>query len=232
MFSKIALAVLVLLLAACAAPRPPHALPRSPARPEANLQSLPAPGQYPIDSQGSELRLLVYRAGPLANLGHNHVMVDRAVTGRVQIGADVASSSFSLHLRADDFEVDDAQARREEGSDFPGEIPEDAKAGTRRNMLGGAVLNAAEYPDIKVQSLSLSGTLQALNADLEISAAGHTERISVPFTLQGDAHHLIAAGSMELRQTSLGLSPYSLLHGALQVQDAMQLKFKFSVLTD
>jgi hypothetical protein len=50
--------------------------------------------------------------------------------------------------------------------------------------------------------------------------------------LQGDAHHFIAAGSMELRQTALGLTPYSLMHGALQVQDAMQLKFKITVPTN
>ncbi len=44
----------------------------------------------------------------------------------------------------------------EEGGDFPGDIPEDAKAGTRRNMLSSAVLNAAEYPDITVKSMSLT----------------------------------------------------------------------------
>jgi polyisoprenoid-binding protein YceI len=230
MFNKIACAVLVLTLAACAAPRPRPVTPPVPAQPGAILQSLPAPGQYPIDSKASELRLLVYRAGPLANLGHNHVMVNRAVTGLVQIGADVSASSFSLHVPADSFVIDDAQARREEGGDFPGDIPADAKAGTRRNMLSSAVLNAGEYAEITVKSLSLTGTLDALNADLEISSAGHTSQISVPFTLQGDAHHFIAAGSMQLRQTALGLSPYSLMHGALQVQDVMQLKFKFTVL--
>lgn len=232
MFNKTACAVLVLTLAACAAPRLRPITPPVPARAGAILQSLPAPGRYPVDSQGSELRLLVYRAGPLANLGHNHVMVNRAVTGLVQIGADVPASSFSLHVPADGFVIDDAQSRREEGSDFPGDIPEDAKAGTRRNMLSSAMLNAGEYPDITVQSVSLTGTLDALNADLEITAAGHTSRISVPFTLQGDAHHIMAAGSMELRQTALALNPYSLMHGALQVQDAMQLKFKFMVLTN
>jgi hypothetical protein len=30
----------------------------------------------------------------------------------------------------------------------------------------------------------------------------------------------------------LGLKPYSLLNGALQVQDAMQLKFKITVATN
>src|SRR5580692_5409763 len=123
MFNRIAIAVAVVSLAACGAPRP-----RPITRPlpvQAVLQSLPAPGEYPIDSSGSELRLLVYRSGPLANLGHNHVMVNRAVTGRVQVGADLAASSFFLRMRADGFVVDDAQARLEEGADFPGDIPED-----------------------------------------------------------------------------------------------------------
>ena len=230
MFNKIAIAVAVVSLAACAAPRPRPITRPSPV--QAVLQSLPAPGEYPIDSGGSELRLLVYRAGPLSNLGHNHVMVNRAVTGRVQIGADVPASSFSLSMRADGFVIDDAQSRQEEGGDFPGDIPEDAKAGTRRNMLSSAVLNAAEYPAITVKSVSLAGTLSELNADLEVGAAGHTSRVSVPLSLQGDAHGFTATGSVELRQTALGLIPYSLLHGALQVQDAMQLKFRIKVLTN
>jgi YceI-like protein len=231
MFNRIAASVLVLSLAACAVRHPrPVAPPEVPA--QVRLQALPTPGEYAIDSSASELRLLVYRAGPLATLGHNHVMVNRAVTGAVHIGADVPASSLSLRMRADDFVIDDAQSRQEEGDDFPGDIPEDAKEGTRRNMLSPAVLNAAEYPDITVKSTSLTGTLNELNADLEISVAGHTSRISVPLTLQGDAQHFIAAGSMELRQTALGLSPYSLLHGALQVQDAMQLKFKLTVATN
>lgn len=231
MFNRIAAAVLVLSLAACAAPRS-RPKPRLPSQPTAALQSLPAPGEFPIDSGSSELRLLVYRAGPLANLGHNHVMVNRTVTGLVQIGGSVATSSFSLSAAVSGFVIDDARSRGEEGSDFPGDIPEDAKAGTRRNMLSSAVLNAAEFPDITVKSVSLTGTLDALHADLEISAAGHTSRISVPFDLQGDAHRFTAAGSMELRQTALGLTPFSLLHGALQVQDAMQLKFSITVLTN
>jgi len=230
MLKQIAAAVLVLSAAACAAPRPRPVAPWLAGQPA--LQSLPAPGEYPIDSSSSELRLLVYRAGALSNLGHNHVMVNRAVTGRVQIGGSVSASSFSLSAAVNDFLVDDAQARSEEGADFPSDIPQDAKEGTRRNMLSNAVLDAAEFPAITVKSVSLSGTLEAPHADLEISVAGHTSTLSMPFALQGDAHHLTAAGSTELRQSALGLTPYSLMHGALQVQDAMQLKFKITVSTN
>ena len=229
MFKRIFGAALVLSLAACAAPRPRPPVPQV-LGPEAAVQALPAPGEYKIDSAQSELRLLVYRSGPLANLGHNHVMVNRSVTGRVQIAESISASSFSLSAPASGFDVDDAQARGEEGADFTGEIPEDAKAGTQRNMLGAAVLNAAAYPEITVKSAALTGNLGALSADLEIGAAGHTSKISVPFVLTGDAHQLTASGSVEMRQTAIGITPYSLLHGALQVQDAMQLKFKITVL--
>jgi hypothetical protein len=230
MFNRIAIALALLSLAACAAPRPRPVTRQLPA--QAALQSLPAAGEYPIDSSGSELRLLVYRGGSLANLGHNHVMVSRTISGFVHIGTAVPASSFSLRVRADSFVVDDAQARQEEGGDFSGVIPHDAKASTRRNMLSAAVLNAAEYPDITLKSASLSGSLNQMYADVEISVAGHSSRLSVPLTLQGDAHRFIAAGSMEMRQTAMGLTPYSLLHGALQVQDAIQLQFKITVSTN
>src|SRR5258708_8806909 len=127
------------------------------------------------------------------------------------------------------FRNEDARWGREAGELLRETRREAAKASTRRNMLSNAVLNAAEFPDITVKSVSLTGTLEAPNADLEISVAGHTSTISMPFSLRGDAHHVIAAGSTELRQSALGLTPYSLMHGALQVQDAMQLKFKITV---
>jgi hypothetical protein len=53
--------------------------------------------------------------------------------------------------------------------------------------------------------------------------------VSVPLSLQGDSQRLTAIGSFELRQTAIGLAPYSLLHGALQVQDVIRLKFKIAV---
>ena len=172
---------------------------------------------------------MVYRAGPLASFGHNHVIVSHAVVGLLQIGNTISESSFSLSVPVESFVVDDAQSRLEEGSDFPGDIPEDAKSGTRRNMLSPAMLDAAEFPEISVESLALAGTPGAVTADLTLNIAGRESTIFAPFTLQGDAHQLTATGSMQLQQTAIGLTPYSLLHGALQVQDAMLLKFKIAV---
>ena len=101
MFDKIAVVLLVLSLSACATLRPRPAASPAPAPPSSRLQSLPPSGAYPVDSQNSELRVLVYRAGPLANFGHNHVLVNRGVSGVVQVGATLAESSFSLQVPTD-----------------------------------------------------------------------------------------------------------------------------------
>lgn len=229
MFKSVAIAGLLLMMAACGAPRPhPSAQPPA-AQPATSPQPLPAAGTYQVDSAKSELRVLVYRAGALARLGHNHVLVNRAVSGTVRIAASMASSSFSLSLPVNKFTVDEAQSRREEGSDFPAEIPDDAKTGTLENMLSPALLNAVAFPEITVQSVALSGAQGAVTAMLKISIAGHDSTVAAPFLLQGDAHQLTATGAVELRQSAIGLTPYSLLLGALQVQDAMQIKFKIVV---
>jgi len=42
--------------------------------------------------------------------------------------------------------------------------------------------------------------------------------------LTADRNSLTATAAFELRQTALGLTPFSLLLGALAVRDAMQVK--------
>ncbi len=181
--------------------------------------------------------MLVYRAGALARFGHNHVIVNRAVRGSVNVAdgtgaaAPAGGSSFSLTVPVAGFVVDDAQARREEGPDFAAAVPDDARTGTLHNMLGTAVLDADEFPEILVSGVEVaaspgvSGTGK-MTAAVAFTVAGHESKIEVPFELQIDAAHLSANGTLELRQSALGLTPYSLMLGALQVQDTMTLKFK------
>jgi polyisoprenoid-binding protein YceI len=234
-FKSFGVVALVLVLAACGALKARHATPQNP------QESMPRPGLptagkvYHIDEAQSELRILVYRAGPLARLGHNHVMVNRALRGEVILADPAGAAAFSLNVPVADFVVDDAHARREEGRDFAAEVPDDAKAGTLQNMLGTALLDAAEFPVITVNSVAISGPqgtpgTGSMTATVAISVAGHESTIDVPFTLQSDSNALSATGSLELRQSALGLTPYSLMLGALQVQDAMTVRFKIVAL--
>ncbi len=142
------------------------------------------------------------------------------------VAADLSESSVSIDVPALKFIVDESEARQQEGAEFPADVPEDAKSGTLHNLLGGAVLDAAAFPEITVSSTTLSRSKDALMATLTINVAGHQSVIDVPFTLQpGPAEALTATGSFELRQTAVGLTPYSLMLGALQVQDVLHIKF-------
>jgi YceI-like domain len=226
---SICVAALALLLAGCGVPRPrqPSAPPPAPPAPPTQPQT---PGTaYRIDSSRSELRILVYRAGAMAAFGHNHVIVNRMLSGQIEFAGSPAASSFSIAIPAAGFVVDETDLRRQEGPDFPGDIPDDAKQGTLHNMLSGALLNAAEFPAVTVHSMGISGN-DALTATLAVSVAGHESTLVVPFTLETAAGRLSAAGTFDVRQSALGLAPFSVMLGALQVQDVMRLKFKITAL--
>jgi hypothetical protein len=234
-FKILKLGVLALLLAACTAPRPRNATPQNPGLSPA-APNLPVHGKvYRIDESRSELRILVYRAGPLAHLGHNHVIVNRSIHGVVDLAETAEETEFSMEVPAAAFVVDDAQARSEEGPDFAAAVPDEAKSGTLHNMLSTSLLDADEFPTITVKSIAVAGAPGTPRSDVQdagtltvtvaITVAGHESRVDVPFTLRRDSDHLSAVGSLELRQTALGLTPFSLMLGALQVQDAMKIKF-------
>ena len=235
-FKILKLGVLALLLAACTAPRPRNATPQNPGESPA-APNLPLHGKvYRIDESRSELRILVYRAGPLAHLGHNHVIVNRSIQGVVNVAETAQETEFSMEVPAAAFVVDDAQARSEEGADFAAAVPDEAKSGTLHNMLSTSLLDSEEFPAITIKSIAVAGAPGTprsavqdagtlLTVTVAISVAGHESRVDVPFTLRRDSDHLSAAGSLELRQTALGLTPFSLMLGALQVQDAMTVKF-------
>ncbi len=56
-----------------------------------------------------------------------------------------------------------------------------------------------------------------------ISVAGHDSTQIVPFRLRRSVGELTASADFPLRQTSLGLTPFSVMMGALRVEDEMRV---------
>ena len=232
---NLGIGALALILAACAAFQARHPGPRIPEAPVSPIDQGSAGTIYRVDETESEVRILVYRAGPLARLGHNHVVVNRRLRGAVNLAGAAgaaAAPAFWLSVPSAAFDVDDAQVRAEEGADFAAAVPDDAKSGTLQNMLSAAVLDAAEFPAITVRSVAVASpqgaeaATRTMVASVTLGVAGHESTIDLPFTLQMESGRLSATGTFELRQSALGLTPYSLMLGALQVQDQMTVKFK------
>ena len=124
-------------LASCAAPTgdapaPPPVAARAVAPTVQAPQSTP---HYRIDAAASILHILVYRGGTLARLGHNHVISSRSISGNIWRGSSHEDSGFSITVPVNTLIVDDNDARSAEGDDFPLNVTEDARQGTKVNML-------------------------------------------------------------------------------------------------
>ena len=232
-----ALAPLLILIAACTHVPPPVAAPPAAPGPENPPAGRPAGAlDYRVDPAHSSLRVLVYRAGALASIGHNHVILDENLSGWIRAGKTPNATSFYLQLAPADFLIDVPAARAQEGADLAEEVDDAARAGTRRNMLSAALLNADRYPLIQIESVSIQSSGpepgSALTAALKVTIAGHTQPVSAPFRSVREAKSLHVTADFWLRQSMLGLTPFSALLGALEVADDMHLKLDVQATTD
>jgi polyisoprenoid-binding protein YceI len=190
---------------------------------------------YDIASGESLLTLLVFRGGALAKAGHNHVIASHALMGTVYIPADLSRSTFEVHLPVAELTVDEAVLRaKEDRADFPPDIPDSAKDGTRRNMLGGALLDAEHYPEIVLRSERLEPVAGESEvewvAHVEVTVRDRVHSVAVPVRYERRADRLVVSGEFPLKQSDLGLTPFSALLGALQVLDEMKVRFRMVAL--
>lgn len=220
-------AVILLGLAACqnVAPRPGTSV--SPAK-LAPLQPLVIAGSthYRINSDLSDVRFLVYRSGPLARFGHNHVIRAGTVTGDVYLNPDFDRSGFDLRLPVADFRVDEPHSRRPEGPKFATQPSPADIAGTRRNMLGAAILDAGHYPVIRVRSVHLSGSRTKPEITFRVELRGVQRDLTAPVAIRRGDGRLTATGHFQIKQTSFGITPYSILGGGLTVRNEVTVRFR------
>jgi hypothetical protein len=220
-----ALAILVVVSAGCATRVP---------------KSEPVPGGAPVQAQppvvgqayqvvGADSLLIVrvYRGGTLARVGHNHIVASHDLAGTVYIAKDISRSSFELKFPVALLTVDEAELRAAQGADFAADVPDAAaRDGTRRNMLGPAVLDADHFPQIELRSVGLEPSGDHLMARIEVRIRDQAHVHTVPLSYTLSANELLAQAEFPLKQTDIGLQPFTALLGALAVQDEMQLQVR------
>mgnify|MGYP003471679468 FL=1 len=181
--------------------------------------------RYAVDPQASEIRLLVYRDGPLARFGHNHVIVGR-VQGEIRAGETAAGSGFRLEIPAQSLTVDPPAARAEEGEAFAAQVSDAARRGTRENMLGTDVLDVVRHPLIRIESVALSGPAWGPTVTARVALRGTQRDLSFPAAVvrQGDA--LVVIARFPIRQSDFGIEPFSALNGGLRVREALDVRVR------
>src|SRR5882724_5754083 len=149
---EVVLAALLLCACQTKSVRPPSAPSTTP-----NVDTTGAT-RYQVDAAASDVHILAYRAGAMARLGHNHVISSKDVGGTLFLQEDLKRSHVALTLPVASLVVDDAKSRSTEGEDFSAEVPQDARDGTRRNLLRPEVLDGDRFAKIALQSVAVAGT--------------------------------------------------------------------------
>jgi polyisoprenoid-binding protein YceI len=221
-----ALLVSALSLSAC------HTSPATKAPSNASRQGAPAApvpataAHFTIDSQRSQVLVLVYRDGPMGHLGHNHVIAVRELTGSVEMASDPEQSTFQMNFPVESMSVDEPQLRAELGADFETTVDEAAIAGTRDHMLGASLLDSKQYPQIQLQSQQIRTVAGALQAITRIRVRDSTAQAQIPITLQSNGDDLTVSGEFDLTHSQLGLTPYSVALGALRVAERLHVQYR------
>jgi len=180
---------------------------------------------YEVDDEGSDIRLLVHRAGGLSWFGHSHVISVGQLSGTIRVYPEAERSSFELEIPVQGLVVDELRLRREEGDEFSSRVSKDDIARTRSNMLGVRVLNAERYPVVKLTGTGSTGDGPQLTLNITIEFLGGVVELQVPATLSLDAGVLEVTGAFALSHSDLGMQPFSALWGAIRVADEIDFRF-------
>ena len=190
-----------------------------------------APGQeggerYVVDPAQSDFHWLVYKAGAFSRFGHNHTIAVGGLSGNVLVNRDdLAKSEFDLQFAVGQLVVDDPALRSTLGEDFSSVPKPDDIAGTRKNMLSERVLDGEKYPQIRITGTgpTMGGSMQELAVKVEM--LGRVIDLKVPTKVTIDGDQLRAAGEFELNHADLGMQPFSVMAGALQVGEKLSFTY-------
>jgi len=188
---------------------------------------------YTVDPAQSDLHWLVYKAGALSRLGHNHTIAVGDLTGTVRANpANVAASSFALEFAVANLVVDDPALRSTLGADFESVPSAKDIEGTRGNMLGERVLDGEKHPKIRVVGTGpiMKDGASALTVKVEL--LGRTVDLTVPTNVTIDDQQLQATGEFELNHADLGMKPFSVMAGALQVGEKLSFSYRITARRD
>lgn len=216
-------AVLAGLVAGCA-PRisPPAEAepPLAPADfPESYYRQAEASGSkvLRVDPARSLVAVDVRSGGPLARLGHDHVVASHDLRGYV----DMDGGRADFYVPLDRLAVDEPGPRAEAG--LATQPSKGAVEGTRRNMLE-KVLESGRHPFALIRVSRTAADRPELTVTIALHGARHVYEIPARIvTLPGG---IGISGQMAIDQTDFGIVPFSVLGGALQVRDRLDLRFR------
>ncbi len=197
-----------------------------PQEPTASQSDVPAerPNDRRYDVVDSSLLVKVYRAGRLAKLGHNHV-IEAPVFGSFSFSEQRVSAD--LFVRPADLVVDLPQTRALHGDQFSKPVKADDVEGTRGNLLSEKVLNPLVHPFIRARIESVVTNSEMISVNFELAGQQTTREVKIT-PLSNDACSPKFQGEVTLSHADFGLTPFSILGGAVSVQEDFDVSFEIA----
>jgi polyisoprenoid-binding protein YceI len=181
---------------------------------------------YRVDGSASSLRFYLHADGPMASVGHAHVISAHELEGEVWLQPQPEQSTCQLRLPVAAFIVDDPEERAAAGNEYAEPLDTSAREGTRTHMLGERQLDAAHFPSIALRCVRMTPTSAGMSLQVAVTLRDRETLLTVPLQWEYQDGSLRASGEFSFRQSELGLEPYSLLLGALRVADEVHARFE------
>lgn len=212
------------LLIGCATTPEPSEPPAEPAEWPSFAQPQSDENVFRVDSSASEVLVRVDPEGPMARMGHSHVVGGPVLSGIVVTGSGIGDARLDLEIDVAAIEVDRPQWRRAQG--LKPELDADAINGTRDNLRSERVLNVSEHPAISIRSVAVTGPDWIPTVTARIRLRGEIREVAVPVAVTRSGQTIQAIGQFEVLQSDFGIEPFSAAGGALRVSDRMQIRFR------
>jgi hypothetical protein len=217
--------LLICLLSACQpqpVPEPQSGEPAATSWPEYDFEGAAASGLpvYRLDSGSSHIDVVVRREGPLARLGHDHVVAARDAQAYLLLGRPIENWRAELRFEAEKLDVDPVEERSKYQLDT--EPDADSIEGTRGNLLD-KVLEAQRWPWLNLEVSDFIRDGNSFSARVKFRVRDVTSESRHSFSLKQATDSITVSGTVLLRQTELGLEPFSALGGGLRVADQLEI---------
>lgn len=187
------------------------------------LALLPGPGgatPFVVDPTTGAIVVHAARAGLLSGFAHDHRLL--AERWRAEVAWDLEGSG-AVDVRI----VVDASSLRETTT----RLGPSSRARIDREVASPDVLDAQRYPDIRVHATGVlaspprgeeerEGELRA-----EVALHGATRPLIVPFRVKASGAGFRVQGTVVLRQSEFGMTPFTTALGTIGVDDELRIEF-------
>ncbi len=177
---------------------------------------------YRLDDAESNVWILVDKAGPLASFGHKHVIEVGRLQGFAAVNPGKATRA-DVRFPVASLRVDRPAALKHFGIEE--KLSDADRAGTREHMLGKSVLDAEHYPwvNLRIDIAHTNAGSEPLKAAIRLHGEQHA--LSLTATLAHPARTWTVTGHFPIKQTQFGITPYSVMLGALRVKDTIEIRY-------